>query len=345
MAESSWPSPNHNSRAVTDLEFEQLTHPEAGDGLVGSTADTTFAYGDGSGMNVKIRADKYALVRGHMYSSGGSDLTKTVTANASGLTRVDLLVLRLTRSTWDVTSVVKAGTPGAGTPALTQDTGTTGVYEIPVASITVPSGDTAIGSDQVTMLGYYLGEQPIVCTSTTRPHHIAGRRIFETDTNQGYTSNGTTWLSEGAFVCTSGTRPSHQQGLLIYETDTANLMLSSSGSWIVVREDTGWISGSMGSGWTGTNNLVRLRRKNGWAMVSYVGVKTGSTLTAGSEQTMFTIPAAYRPTQNFYATADVVGSGTARVWFNASDGTVRVRNDLAIVADDIVTGSAAWPTA
>lgn len=342
MAESSWPSPNHNSRAVNDLEFEQLTHPAGGDGLVGSPADTSFAYADGSGMNIKIRSAKYAIVRGRMYYSGSSDLTKTITANASGLTRVDLLVLRLTRSTWDITSVVKAGTPGAGAPALTQDVGTTGTYEIPVAAITVPSGDSSISSDQVTVLGYYLGEQLIVCTNDTRPGHIAGRRIYETDTQQSYTSNGSTWLSDGAFVCASTTRPAHQTGLLIYETDTGYLQLSTGAAWIPVREDTGWIVVSPASGWTGNGGTVRLRRKNGTVFCVFNLIRS-ATLASGTYSNMFTLPAGYRSGLTWFDTADCVGAVVGRVEVSGTTGATSFRNDEALAVSARVSGSFSYP--
>lgn len=342
MAESSWPSPNHNSRQVDDTEFEQLTHPIGGDGLVGSPADTSFAYADSSGMNVKIRSAKFASVRGRMYYSGGSDITKTVTANASGLTRVDLLVLKLTRATWDITSVVKAGIPGSGAPVLTQDVGTTGVYEIPVATITVPSGDTTISSDQVTMLGYYLGEQLVICTSTTRPHHIAGRRIYETDTQQSYTSNGTTWLSDGAFVCTAATRPAQQAGLLIYETDTGYLQLSTGAAWVPVREDTGWVVVSPASGWTGDGGTIRLRRKNGQVTVVWNLIRSASA-AAGATTTMFTVPVGYRPSLSILGVTDVVGAVAGGVNLSSS-GILSHRNDEALAEPDRASGSLSWPS-
>jgi hypothetical protein len=243
VAEFSLPSPTHNGRAVNDIEVEQLHHPWSGDGLVGSPADTDMVYADASGMNVKLRAEKFAIVRGRLYGTGSSDITKTITANASGLTRVDLVVLRLDRATYAITSVVKAGTPGAGAPALTQDLGTTGTFEIPVATVSVPTGDSSIAADQVTRVGWYLGEQIYVCTSTTRPAHKASTVIWETDTSRGYVSTGAAWR--------------------------------------VWSEEAGSFGVSAGdSGWTLTNTSVY--RRNGFVTLEIDAPRTSGSVAAGS---------------------------------------------------------------
>lgn len=194
MAEYTWPSPGYNSRAVTDREYEELVSAYAGDGLVGDTADSAPIYADGSGMLVKVRANKRALVRAHMWASGTTDYTKTVTANASGALRQDLVVLRLTRATWAVTVEVKAGTPGAGLPALQQDLANSGFFEIPIAVVQVASGAASIAAGDVTPVGWYLGSTELRCTSSTRPPAVNGRRIFETDTARAYLAVGTTFV-------------------------------------------------------------------------------------------------------------------------------------------------------
>lgn len=194
MAETSWPSPSHNSRAVTDREYEELVSAYTGDGLVGSPNDNALVYGDGTGLYVKVRADRRGLVRAHLWSSGATDFTKSITSNASGSTRNDLVVLRLTRATWNVTTEVKLGAPGAGPPALVQDITTSGYYEIPVATVRVESGATVINSADVQPAGWFLGEPRYYCTSTSRPPTVAGRRIYETNTGFEYVCVGSSWV-------------------------------------------------------------------------------------------------------------------------------------------------------
>lgn len=280
MSSHSLPSPTWNARAVSDTELEQLFHPQAGDGLVGSPADADLVYADNSGMNVKIRANRLAIVRGRLYDSGTSDITKTITANASGLTRVDLVVLRLTRATSAITEEVRAGAPGAGAPTATTDLGTTGVYEIPLATITVPSGDTAIGSSQVTALAWYLGEQPIVCTSATRPPHSPGQRIVETDTGRSYESIGSTWR--------------------------------------VAYEDTGLVSLPAATGWTSNGTRTAYQRRNGITYLTVDNTRSG-TAVSGAPSVMGVLPAGFRPTTDrYFAVFTSAGAAAARVLTDGS---------------------------
>lgn len=157
MAESSWPSPS-NSRLIGDDQYEKLAlsyGPSAG--VVGDFTSPQLVYGDASGMQVKIVADRYALVRGHEWWSGATLTTLAIAANASGSTRVDLIVLRLNRTTWNVNITVVQGTPGSGAPAPTQNVGTTGSYDLPLALVTVASGASSISAGNVNYIAAHLG--------------------------------------------------------------------------------------------------------------------------------------------------------------------------------------------
>lgn len=156
MAESSWPSPD-NGRVVDDASYEKLalSYGPAG-GVVGDFTSPQLVYGDSSGMQVKVAADRYAIVRGHAWWSGSTIFTLAIGANASGSTRTDLVVLRLSRTTWDVNAVVIAGTPGSGAPSPVQNLGTTGSFDLPLATVTVTSGAATITAGNVTYVGTHL---------------------------------------------------------------------------------------------------------------------------------------------------------------------------------------------
>jgi len=158
MAQSSWPT-TAGSRAVSDVQWEKMAAGFAGDGVIGSPTDTPVVYADSTGMQVKVRANKNGLVRGRGWDSGSSEFNLTVTANASGSTRIDLVVLRLTRSTWETAIVVKAGSPGAGAPALTQDAVSTGIgtWEVALAQVTVINGAATIAASDVLTIAKYIG--------------------------------------------------------------------------------------------------------------------------------------------------------------------------------------------
>ena len=99
-------------------------------GLVGDPTQPAPVFADSTGMQVKFRANRLALLRGQMWSSGDSDVVKEVSTNTSGATRVDLAVLRLDRSSWTVRAHIVEGTPGGEEPAVAQDPGPTGEWDL-----------------------------------------------------------------------------------------------------------------------------------------------------------------------------------------------------------------------
>ena len=174
MASSSWPSPD-TTREITDQQYEQLAGVGFPCGVAANMGGTSVVYADNSARKVIIRAGKYATVRGHVWYSGTSTTDKMVAANSSGNPRIDLVVLRLTRATWNVTEEIVQGTPGATPvpPALTQDAGTTGVWEEPLATVNVANGAATIAAADVTDVssalsgGRYLANQTLAADTAS----------------------------------------------------------------------------------------------------------------------------------------------------------------------------------
>lgn len=190
MAQGSWPSPGHNARAVTDVEYEKVAAHFSDDGIYGTPADDPVV-APGNGLAVNIRAGVYGSLRGHAWTSGATGDTLAIAANASGQTRIDRVVLRLDRSTWTVRAVVKQGTPGGGVPGLSQSTGDTGTYEIALAEVSILSG---AGSVTVTRKELYVGSRVRPCTSSTRnPIPATGELLFEVDTGRVVQWTGSGW--------------------------------------------------------------------------------------------------------------------------------------------------------
>jgi hypothetical protein len=203
MAQSSWPDPA-NDRVVTDVQHERLAARFSDDGVYGTPADTAVVTA-GPGLSVTLRANVNASVRGHGWTSGSTGATVPIAANAASSTRVDWVVLRLDRSTWTVRAVAVEGTPGAGAPALTQDVGDTGVYEIPLARATVLAGASSV---TVTRAEQYVGARTRPCTSTTRnPNPIPGETCFELNTGVMRVWTGSSWQAvfddSGQIIVTS----------------------------------------------------------------------------------------------------------------------------------------------
>lgn len=204
MADNSWPSPAHNAREVTDAEYEKIAMRFSDDGVDGSPADPAVVTA-GAGLNVTVRADVYASVRGHAWYSGSTDITLPIAANTFAPPRYDRIVLRLDRSTWTVRVIVRQGGLGAGPPALVRDLGTTGFYEVLLAQVTVQRDATSV---EVTRQEQYIGTRCRPCTSTTRPlNPIPGEHCYETDTGRLRVWTGSAWLivhsTSGTINCDS----------------------------------------------------------------------------------------------------------------------------------------------
>lgn len=146
-------------------------------------------YGDSSGMQVKVNPG-FAIVRGHAVQSTA---TETVTiAAASPATRYDRVVLRLDPTANAITIAVVQGTSGGGIPALTQTD--TGVFEFPLATVTVPVGAASISAGNVQGEREFLGNSVGGWTTATRPANPRiGRLGLNTSTNQWEFWDGTQW--------------------------------------------------------------------------------------------------------------------------------------------------------
>lgn len=290
MAES-WPAPTHNSGAVSDEEYEWL-HDHGRDGIFGTPAGQAPAHADGTGLHWKMRADRYGLVRGRTYSSGAGE-TITVDANPSGSTRYDLAVLRLDRSTWEVTAETRKGSPGSGLPALVRDAGSTGVYEVEVGEITVLAGASTIAAGQFRSRPLFTAAARRKCTSTTRPlNPLQGDEIYETDTGLTYVHTGS--------------------------------------GWQVQQDTTTQVSVSLASGWSSSGGSNSVSRAGRMVELQLSVNRTGSSVeleegidNSTSGLLIATIPVGYRPadTRHFPCvfTRDVYGR--IRV---GTDGQIRL---------------------
>lgn len=200
MASTSAPS-TAGGRAVTQVQHELLARCWSGDGVLGSPDDSSLVFADTTGRQVKFRASKTAVVGGHGYFSGATDIAVPVTANTSGSTRIDLAVLRLDRSTWEVTEAVVAGSPGAGVPpAATQNSYSvgTGVWELPVATVTVVNGAATLGPADAVPIEPHIAGGPLCVTTVAAlnliPSPTPGRLVWVHAVKQMYVYlAGTGW--------------------------------------------------------------------------------------------------------------------------------------------------------
>lgn len=287
--ESSWPSPNHGTpaRSVTDAEYPHLA-PWVADGVFQSGSDVVYA--NSSGMQVHVRAGKYAIVRGHAWYSGTAEYNLTIAANSTGSTRVDTIVLRLDRSTWDVTAAVRQGTAAAGAPTLQRDTGDTGLWEIPLADVTVPNAAASISAGNV----------------KTRTLYQAG----------------------GARVCSSLTdvKAALAAGDLVYETSTGRWVGWNGTAGQVLYSDTGWVSlAPKSSKFVAGGYPLRARAVGGVAYVKGNVVVDGTvSVSSTSEPQVVQLPSALCPAADHIWAAPVGQSAVARMRLYSESGLITI---------------------
>ncbi|MFF7899946.1 MULTISPECIES: hypothetical protein [unclassified Streptomyces] len=304
MAQDSWPSPSHNGRAINDAEYEKVAARFSDDGVYGSPADAAVVSA-GVGLQVNVRANVEASVRGHAWTSGTSTVVLPIAPNSSGQTRTDRIVLRLDRATWTVRAVPKQGTPGGSAPALTQQTGDTGVYEVLLAGVSVPSGANSV---TVTRGELYVGNRIRPCTSNHRnPNPTLGEMCFETDTGMVRVWNGSSWR-------------------IVYEDSDAVLANATVSAWKVNSDSVVERRGG-----TVTLRLGSFERAAG-------------TLTSSTESRLpVLVPAAYRhPTRDVPILAYISGASLARLILYAANtdrpGQVWLKN-----YDKVGTGQSVLP--
>lgn len=303
MAEASWPSPNHGApaRAVTDAEYPHLA-PWAADGVFQSSSDVV--YGNSSGREVHVRAGKYGIVQGHAWESGTSEFALTIAANASGSTRTDTVVLRLDRSTWDVNIVVRQGTPGAGPPTLQRDSGDTGLWEIPVADVTVDNVAATIAAGKVYA-------RPLLQSGAIRPCTVI------------------TDIQSTLAV-----------GDLVFEASTGRWIgWTTSGASVLAGQDTGYSNLAIIGNWTVGGFTPQIRSRGGWVYLRGSITRTVNTLqSTDTNSPIGTIPAVYRPagTHNWGQLTSAMGH--VRLQVDYATGA------LAIVdlSSDITVGRAVY---
>ncbi|MFE4051245.1 hypothetical protein [Streptomyces sp. YIM B13518] len=308
MAQSSWPDPA-TDREITDVQYEQLAARFSDDGVYGTPADAAVVTA-GTGLSVRLRADVYASVRGHGWTSGSTGDTLTIAPNTSGETRTDRIVLRLSRTTWKVRAVVLQGTPGDGPPTLTTGEGFNS-FEVLLANVTILNG---AGSVTVTRGERYVGSRirPTTSTSLTDPNPQLADVKWETDTKR----------------------------LLLYDGSADRTIYSDSGPIVINSPLLAW-STETDSVIEERNGSVHLRLGS---FVRRAGALSGGTVS----RLPVLIPAAYRhPTRDRYVIAYVTGLQIARltIYSAVTDkaGQVWITQHPTIsTGDAVLTSGSSW---
>jgi len=191
MAQTSFPFEDIDT---TETEFSQWAR-NIGWGVVAeSTADALEVSAGSAGLNVDVEPGR-CMVRGHYYVSTDVETLALAVADSSQ-DRVDTIVLELDPSLDSILLDVVTGTPGAGTPALTQTDDA--VYQLPLADVLVPANSGIPGTitDRREFIGTRLGDW----TTAGRPSVVGGRVLFgfNRDLNLVEIYDGANWRPVGS---------------------------------------------------------------------------------------------------------------------------------------------------
>jgi hypothetical protein len=292
VADDSWPSPNHNSRAVSSDELDALLSPYVPSGLIGRPTDLDIVFADSSGRNVKVRAERHGLVHGRLWYSGSSTVTLTIAANGSGNDRYDLVVLRYNKSTYDIRATVITGVAGSGVP---DPIDSVSYFDVPLGFVKVEPGASVIAGDHVTASGYFIAS--------------------------------TAYESKAAYP------PPHAPLRLWRESNTGIVRFSTGSAWIVLHQDTGWLTRPASSGFTvpGEGYGVKFRSLNGFATLAGEVQRSG-TLGANSRAPIMSVDPAYAPAQRL----------PVRLWAAGNDclGAIQANGTVTIDTHPTLGGGA-----
>lgn len=312
MAETSFPTEGGGS--VTDATYEKLMAEVTGSGMLGSTSQSPLMYADSTGRQIKLAANRAAIVRAFRWESDASGLVRALAANTSGQPRLDLGVLRLNRADFSVRFDILQGSPAANpiAPIPTQQEGPSGVWELPVGTVKVTSsavsGQPSIASTDVTPLEWYLAPQPILAHSTQMPAIKPGLIVHQYNTGKTLIGVGSTWQ-------------------LVAETGPRAALAAS----------TGWSSSSY------------VQRRNGFVHAYLHFGRSGSAIPAGSAGGVAAVlPDQFRPNdpQSIYFSHIVGGTYPARGYITAATGEVfleAVPNVGYGTGNSVVIGALMWP--
>ena len=148
MTEEYFPFDAGAGSDTRESQWRKMARNFRGTGVFNGLLNSLECYADSSGMQVKVKSGG-AWVDGFYYGSDAEQILSIATAHAS-YGRIDRVVVRLDVVNNTVSVAVVTGTPSGSpaVPALTQIA--TGIWETPIAKVTVDAGVVSIAAAKVT---------------------------------------------------------------------------------------------------------------------------------------------------------------------------------------------------
>jgi len=202
MAEQSFPFENIDT---TESQFSEWATNFQETGVQGSPTGTELGITvTGSDLNLTV-ASGQAFIRGHYYINT-SDLVLAVTS-AGVNTRIDIVVVELDpEANTIVTKIVSGEAVSADPVAPTLTQSAAGIYQLPIATLTIPTSTVVITSGMLTDTRTFMGNRVGIWTTATRPTDPTNYQTIGYNTTLEYHEswNGTAWVGFFDPISTAG---------------------------------------------------------------------------------------------------------------------------------------------
>ena len=202
MAEQSFPFENIDT---TESQFSEWATNFQETGVQGSPTGTELGITvTGSDLNLTIAAGQ-AFIRGHYYINT-DDLVLPVTS-AGVNTRIDIVVVELDpEANTIVTKIVSGEAVSADPVAPTLTQSATGIYQLPIATLTIPTSTVVITAGMLVDTRTFMGNRIGIWTTATRPANPTAYQTLGYNTTIGSHEswNGTSWVGFFDPISTAG---------------------------------------------------------------------------------------------------------------------------------------------
>jgi len=234
MAEQSFPFENIDT---TESQFSEWATNFQETGVQGSPTGTELGITvTGSDLNLTIAAGQ-AFIRGHYYINT-SDLVLAVTS-AGVNTRIDIVVVELDpEANTIVTKIVSGEAVSADPVAPTLTQSATGIYQLPISTLTLPASTVAITAGMLVDTRTFMGNRIGIWTTATRPANPTAYQTlgYNTTIESHESWNGTAWVgffdpitAEGDLVVGDDTGQASRLG--VGANDQVLTVVSGSPEW------------------------------------------------------------------------------------------------------------------
>jgi hypothetical protein len=202
MAEQSFPFENIDT---TEDEFSQWASNFQDTGVQGSPTGTELKVtAEGSELIVNVALGQ-AFLRGHYYIS--TDTVALTVPGAGVETRIDYVVIELDPAANTIVAKLVSGTAVSENPvAPTLTQSATGVYQLPVALLTIPNSTLAITNEMLTDVRVFMANRVGIWTTATRPAVPTDYQTlgYNTTTGSHEVWNGSDWVGFMEPISTAG---------------------------------------------------------------------------------------------------------------------------------------------